>query len=718
MCGFSGLVFASANQLMGAGLSRERFDACAARVAHRGGDGEGSATLAHAWLAHHRLAFQDVAQGGQPFTASDGDATIVFNGEVYNHATLRPPLERAGVTFRTRSDTETLVELVRAEGIAAASDKLEGEYAFLVAHEGGRRVVASRDAFGVKPLFFWFEGLDTASLAMASPTYTFRAGAFAFASEMKALPIRKAWNRDGALRQFTGLFEPLRTPLEGVIALPGGAVLEAVLEGGAYTVRIALATEPVRIRARGLDAPEGRDLREAFAAAMGESVVDRLLSDVELGVYLSGGVDSKTVGHELSRHLRAHAGTGAGARPLKSFTVGFAARAFDETAEALAFARAQGFDAHVLEVDDAALAYSYPIAVAHSENIQPYTNGAAKWWLSRFARRSVHGVLTGDGADELLCGYPSFRYAAWWKFALRGRSGATTDTSAARIARVPLGSRWRDALYVKRFLSEAADPWLAGSSSEGRGDDFVDSLAAWGVAHPLFGQVRAIARTLFPSASEADAWLAEQGPSVRGWFALGFPGGVDTTDPENALLCWQAYFCRTHLPVQVLNWVGDRMEMANTLEGRTPFLSKRLRSLVRSLPDRALVAGFLDKAILRRSYLPRLGAFARTPKRQFGAPFLDNETLLARYPAAPALSAIGVDPIAALGRLRGGAGRGSAAPATDARSRYEATHVASALQTAVSFGIVHRALVEERPPPRDLALEENVLARGTRTPPP
>jgi len=694
MCGFAGLAFANVSRVERLGLTPAHFEECARRVAHRGGDGEGIATLAHVWLAHHRLAFQDVRAGGQPFFSSDGDAAILFNGEIYNHLALRSVLTaKWGMHFGTRSDTETLVEGVRLEG-ESFLEAVDGEYAFVVAQQQGRRIRGFRDAFGVKPLFLYLEDVDTATFAEARAEYEVRTPLLAFASEMKALPLSLKWNREGALRQFVGLFEPLRTPFENVIALPAGARFDARLEGSGeechYVVRVTLPEVPVRDEAGGRlhfrqeeDERDFEAIAEEFATHFAEGVTARLLSDVELGVYLSGGVDSKAVGYELSRHLRAR-----GLPRLKSFTIGFAERAFDETQEALAFARDQGFEAHALEVDAAALAYSYPIAVAHSENLQPYTNGAAKWWLSRFARTHVHGVLTGDGADELLCGYPSFRYCAWWKFAARG-------------------SEWRKDVYKKRFLAHAENPWLAGSSSAGGGADFLQSLAMWGVAHPLFGQVRAIARTLFPSDESADAWLQAQGPSVRSWFLFGFRGTTDVSLPANALLAWQNYFCRTHLPVQVLNWVGDRMEMANTLEGRTPFLSRGLRTFVRSLPDAALVAGFTDKAILRKAYVPRLGAFARTPKKQFGAPFLDNATLLARHPAHAALEALGLDADAVQRRLQPtSAVSTNVSPAEDA---YERTHRESALQTLVSLGIVHATLVGGESISRDRAYEDSIL---------
>jgi asparagine synthase (glutamine-hydrolysing) len=596
-----------------------------------------------------------------------------------------------------------------AEG-SAFRNRLDGEFAFVVAQKDGRLLTAQRDAFGVKPLFFFLQGVDTASFAEARAEYRFHTSLIAFGSEIKALAAPRVWNRDGALRQFTGLFEPVRTPFSNIIALPAGATFEARLVSpglrheATYECTLRLDETPVRDSPHGRFLFSERELAAEFRHAFRNSVTDRLLSDVELGVYLSGGVDSKAVGYELARHLAAVKGKERH-KPLKSFTIGFESpaaetSAYDETTEALAFAHAHGFHPHTLSVSDDCLAYSYPIAVEHSENLQPYTNGAAKWWLSRFTREHVHGVLTGDGADELLCGYPSFRYCAWWKFANRGATHVGQNPR-------PLGATWRDALYAKRFHSDASNPWVAGSSSAGHGDDFLSSLALWGVAHPLFGQVRTITRALFPSTprgiAEADAWLAAQGPSVKSWFLFGHQGAYDAADPQNVLFLWQNYFCKTHLPVQVLNWVGDRMEMANTLEGRTPFLSKRLRDFTRGLGDAALVSGFTDKAILRAAYVPSLGSFARTPKKQFGAPFLNNKALLKAYPPHAALGALGLDADPLLARLD--SVKSSTLPA------FEATHLASALQTCVALGIVSRTLVEERPVERNAAFEARTLAR-------
>jgi asparagine synthase (glutamine-hydrolysing) len=221
--------------------------------------------------------------------------------------------------------------------------------------------------------------------------------------------------------------------------------------------------------------------------------------------------------------------------------------------------------------------------------VQPYTNGAAKWWLSNFTSQYVSGVLTGDGADELLCGYPSFRYANWWKFAMR-------------TGQHDLGTSWRDSVYQKKFLSHQKNPWLTGSSHLGTGSDFVQSLLLWGIAHPLFDEIKSIACALLGE-NEGMEFLKNQRESIKSWFAFGLSDDPTfLTDSENTLLLWQNYFFKTHLPVQVLNWVGDRMEMANTLEGRTPFLSRKMRDFIRNQPDVELVRGFQEKSILRRAY--------------------------------------------------------------------------------------------------------------------
>jgi asparagine synthase (glutamine-hydrolysing) len=697
MCGFSGVLFADETVRDGYSPGIAGFRRAAARVAHRGDSDHRERLLPRLWLNHYRLAFQDVAAGVQPMPSADGRHVIVFNGEVYNHLALRPAIvARSGVGFRTRSDTETLIEGWKAFG-AGFFERLEGEYAFVIAATNGSELVAHRDRYGVKPLFLHADGVDSALFATCRESYAYRCGTLEFSSEVKGLASERSWNRDGLLRQFVGLFEPIRTPFDRVIQLPPGGRLEVARDPAGLACRLWTFTEPVRVRP---DAATD-DAETAFVDRMRLSVQERLLSDVELGVYLSGGVDSKVVAYELARLAPP-------GQTMKAFTIGFSQAGYDETAEALRFAAHAGFDPHVLRIDDVALNYAYPLAVQNSELVQPFTNGAAKWWLSLFTRQYVHGVLTGDGADELLCGYPSYRYANWWKFIVRGRGEARTMADLERLlATHPLGSRRRDSLYRSRFASHAANPWLAGSSAAGSGQDFVDSLAMLGVPHPLFGQVRAIAAAVL-GRQAADEWIGQQAQSVQSWFYAGLEHlAGEREDPRHSLLLWQNYFARTHLPTLILNWVGDRMEMANTLEGRTPFLSDRLRRFVQGLPDRLMVSGLRDKILMRRAYRDLLGGdFAATPKKQFNAPFLDSDRLAVEFAVDDIFAETGLNPALKAASLTDAADR--AAPADP----YQATHLRAAYQTALAAGIVNHSIVQRRELPRDPALERRYLERG------
>ncbi len=692
MCGFSGILFSSASAQADFAPGLAGFRQAAERVAHRGDTDHNEYLQGRLWLSHYRLAFQDLQAGAQPMRSEDGEHVIIFNGEVYNHLQLRPAIERAGYAFRTRSDTETLLQGYRAFGTDFFS-RLDGEFAFVILRTDGRELIAHRDHFGVKPLFLHLEGVDNRRFACHEKRYVFTCPSIEVASEIKGLASPKRWNREGLLRQFVGLYEPVCTPFDNIIQLPPGAVLEARRQGDHFDCLLHTRTTPIRNQARHTPPASLDD----FEAVFRESVADRLLSDVELGVYLSGGVDSKAVAYELSRTART---------PIKSFTVGFTQAGYDESAEALDFARHLGFAPHLLTIDDAALNYAYPLAVQTSEVVQPYTNGSAKWWLSHFTRQYVSGVLTGDGADEVLCGYPSYRYASWWKQAMRSRGPATSvEAVLALLDRFPLGSKVRDGLYMSRFSAHGKNPWLSGSSAAGTGQDFVDSLRLLGIPHPLFGQIQAISRTLL--GEQADDWLAAQGQSLRSWYGAGFDEPVCLADPEQSLLLWQNYFAKTHLPVLILNWVGDRMEMSNTLEGRTPFLSKKMRELIRQQPDRALISGLKDKVLLRQSYARRFpAAFAHKPKKQFNAPFLADTQLMNQYDTRHIFSQTGLGDDHTLTQLL------QAIDQHRETDPYLATHLQSTCQTAICLSIVHHSLVENRHIERDRAFEQGYLDKG------
>lgn len=695
MCGYSGILFLtkSVRDNFSRGLSG--FRDASRRIAHRGDQKRREFLSDLSWLSHYRLAFQDVESGAQPMLSSDKSHVIIFNGEVYNHLELRPAIcDHSGIVFQTRSDTETLIEGWKAFG-NAFFEQLEGEYSFIILDIKGTELVAHRDRFGVKPLFLRGKEVNTRNFASYAQKYRFQTECIEFSSEIKGLASSKTWCRNGLLRQFVGLYEPICTPFDNIFQVPPGGIFQAIRGSNGFECTLRTNGVPIRISAQNdVSASE-----KTFANTFSSSVSDRLLSDVELGVYLSGGIDSKAVAYELG-HLSNHK------HPMKSFTVGFEQSAFDETDEAVRFAKHVGLTPHVLKVDSSALNYSYPLAVQNSELVQPYTNGAAKWWLSLFARQYVKGVLTGDGADEILCGYPSYRYASWWKSIMRSRGQAKTASEALQlIEKIPLGTLNRDKLYLEKFSSHTKNPWLSGSSAAGTGQDFIDSLRLMGVPHPLFGQIKAITEALLGE-KNAEQWLKEQSKSVRSWFSAGLDN-VDLCNPENTLLVWQNYFAKTHLPTLILNWVGDRMEMANTLEGRTPFLSNKMRQLIYKQPDKVLISGLRDKVLLRRTYSKLIGQeFAYTPKKQFNAPFLDSDKLIKQYDTESIFIETGISEELTLESLL------NKADLLEKNNPYLATHLRSVHQTAISLSIVNKTIVKNDEITRNIEFEKKYLHSG------
>ena len=357
--------------------------------------------------------------------------------------------------------------------------------------------------------------------------------------------------------------------------------------------------------------------------------------------------------------------------------MGFEGADYDETGDVKKFLAAYpNLKGRALRTNDSALEYSYPHAIYASELVQPYTNGAAKWWLSRFARRHVRGVLTGDGADELFCGYPSYRYLAWWDF-YRRHPGKPRST-----------------LFAER-VGGKSKPWEKGLSSRPDGRDLLAGCKSLGWLHPLFAQVE----------SGGELWVGARHPELIERERADILSYVAPDSGLSSLNIWQNYFLHTHFPTHVLNWVGDRMEMANTLEGRPIFLSNATREFFRTLPDHYLVRGMRDKAVLRKAYAKELGAFASTPKKQFNAPFLLDGALGKHFLGAKALcDANIIDPVrVALAQKR----------RRESQDPLEKSFAEIFLQNCLVTQMLDQYLVRGQAPLRDLSREEKFLDEHT-----
>ncbi|MGZ3656332.1 MAG: asparagine synthetase B family protein [Bdellovibrionota bacterium] len=664
MCGFLGVYQSSQRNWLPDEIAR--FRASFARLSHRGNTSSGERVdLPGGALFHYRLAFRDLTEGKQPLTDSLGRATIIYNGELYGFRALREELS-AKFEFRTKSDTEVILAAYLEFGDSFLN-RLDGEYAFVIFDHRDGSLRAARDPFGVKPLFWTSAAIKGPSLRAYAERYSLDLGEeLFFASEMKGLPVKLEWDARGLDRLFLSLHEEMGTSFRNVFALTPGSLLTARRSGGGWK---AVIERKAKKRRRPATRASFEVKADELRGILRETVRNKLDSDVPLGAYLSGGIDSRIAAFEMGR---------AGAQ-IETFTVGFEGADYDETGDVKKFLAAYpNLQGRALRTNNEALEYSYPHAIYASELVQPYTNGSAKWWLSRFARRHVRGVLTGDGADELFCGYPSYRYLAWWEFYRRhpGKARAT--------------------LFAERTGGKEK-PWEKGLSSRPDGTDLLASIEALGWAHPLFAQVESVG--VFWKGKEFRAILQRERGDLLSYIAP--DSGL------SSLTQWQNYFLHTHFPAHVLNWVGDRMEMANTLEGRPIFLSNATRNFFRDLPDHYLVRGMRDKAVLRKAYSKELGGFAATPKKQFNAPFLLDGSLGQEFLGDEALRRTGlIDPVQ-VARARKARQEG--------KNALERSFADIFLQNCLVTQMLDQYLVRGQAPQRDIPREEKFLDDHTET---
>lgn len=682
MCGFLG-IYAPPQQP----LQREKeayFRSRAKNLAHRGNSGEGSEFHDRYALFHYRLAFRDLADGKQPLQDKKKRATILFNGELYNFRPLRDELKE-GYDFQTKSDTEVILAGYLKYG-AEVVHQIDGEYAFVIFDHRTGQVFAARDPFGVKPLF-WGNGDSSPApqLREFRDQYHFSLnGQLQFASEIKGLAFPVRWDTRGHRRCMLSLYEEMGTSFEGIFSLAPGATFLASPENAGWKISIQRNISFDR-KKDSFSKTSFEDRSKELKDIIAENVQWKLDSDVPLGAYLSGGIDSRIAAFEMGKTQGK----------IETFTVGFEHPDYDETPEVKAFLTShKNLQGRALKTTAAALEYSYPHAIYASELVQPYTNGGAKWWLSKFARRYVRGVLTGDGSDELFCGYPSYRYLAWWKFYQRS-PGA-----------------FRSELFSKRVVGTKEKFWEKGLSSYPDGSDLQESIQTFGWAHPLFAQIQSLAQLHFGS-GKGDYFQSER-DAILSYLQLDSKDSSSKKGPsknhpsknvkESPLTQWQNYFLRTHFPTHVLNWVGDRMEMANTLEGRPIFLSKKIGNFCRQSPDHHLVRGMKDKAILRKAYADSLGKFSRTPKKQFNAPFQIDGKLAKEYLSDAFVQEAGVLDSSKIAMAKS---------LLQSQDPLQKSFAQIYLQNCLVTQMLHRFFVLDQAPERDSNFEETFLDQHT-----
>ncbi len=538
MCGIAGVLDASA----GEAEVRATLTAMSDVIAHRGPDDAGfhvaSVSTGHVvGLAHRRLSIIDLSTGHQPIGNADGSVQLVFNGEIYNYLELREELVAKGYSFSTASDSETIVHAYAEWGEDCVT-RFRGMFAFALWDSGQERLLLARDPFGKKPLFLYQ-----------------RDESLYFGSEIKAVlaapAVKTEPDTQAVIDYFGYRYVPgPQTLFTGITKLDPGSI--ALWHNGRLDVRRYWSPPDSRPRPR--VAPPA-DVPAAFLAKLDESVRIRMVSDVPFGAFLSGGIDSSAIVALMTRHS---------AQPVKTFAVGFDQAGYSELEHARTVAERFGTDHHELIVSPDSLMEHLPKLVWHRDAPVAEPSDIPIYLLSLEASRTVKMVLTGEGSDELLGGYPKH----------------FTEQFAGGYQLIPAQLR-------RRVLTPAVN------------------------ALPFaFRRVKTAVATLD---------LADHDTRMIRWFGALRPEQVEdllaiTPDPDrvrsrvpfssapgNSALRRILYFDQTSwLPDNLLER-GDRMTMAASIEARMPFMDVELAAFCSALPDQWRVHRQVRKYVLRQA---------------------------------------------------------------------------------------------------------------------
>ncbi len=563
MCGIAGIL----NLRDAPAPDRTQLSAMIRALHHRGPDGQGFFLDAHCGLAHARLSIIDLSGGAQPIRNEDGSIQVVFNGEIFNYLELRADLQRQGHHFYTESDTEVIVHLYEQHGLRFV-DHLNGQFAIALWDRNHRRLVLARDRVGIRPLL-----------------YTRANGRLLFASEAKALftlpEVPRALNFSalGDVMTYWSTLSP-DTIFRGIHSVPPGHIL--VIEPGREQLERywdwEFPEEPPRAD-RPVDS-YAEELRELLS----DAVRLQLRADVTVGAYLSGGLDSSAISALVHRYNR---------EPLITFSIAFEDPEFDESAFQTQMAAHLG-TRHTRELcRKSDIAAVFPRVIRHTETPVLRTAPAPLMMLSGKVREyGIKVVLTGEGADEVFAGYDLFKEAKVRRFWARNPQ-----------------SKWRPGLLDRLY------PYLRHSPA-----------AARAISRRFYGQ--GLDQTESVTFAHMPRWVTTQ----RNWQFFSAPVKAELTDPDasSRLLARvptsvSRYFplgrdqyveAHTLLSGYLLASQGDRVAMANSVEGRFPFLDHRVIEFANRLPPALKIRGLTEKFILRRAVRDLLPADVATRTKQ------------------------------------------------------------------------------------------------------
>ncbi len=558
MCGISGFVERLPGENRNATI-RRMSDA----IAHRGPDGHGYYQDDWASLGHRRLSIIDVAAGNQPMTNETGDLWIVYNGEIFNHAALREQLERAGHRYVSRCDTETILHAWEQYGEDCVSH-FRGMFSFAIWDKTRRQLFCARDRLGIKPFYYFWNGRT-----------------FVFASEIKALfghPSVSPSLRTSALPEYFtfGYGSGEETMFEGIRKLMPG-----------HTLLLEMNREPSIRKYWDVPNPAPEDGSRTDGEWIAEtrrrveeSVEMRLMSDVPLGMFLSGGVDSSAIAAMIRRMTDG---------PVKTFSVGYAEAPFSELSYAAEVARLIGTDHHEVVIGMEDFFSALPRLVWHEDEPIAWPSSVSLHFVSQLAAREVKVVLTGEGSDELFAGYGRY---GWTRLNLQLLSAyqRLAPASLRRIVRSQIATNPMLSRDIRRKL---------GHSFLGR-EESIESLYVDNFYSP------------FPAAERAQLLKQSQGGEYDNFL------GYWNSRSSGSLLQRMLFTDQKTYLVELL-MKQDQMSMASSIESRVPFLDHTLVEFAMSVPDRLKIHVNTQKHIFKEAVSDLLPA-GIVHRRKMGFP--------------------------------------------------------------------------------------------------
>jgi asparagine synthase (glutamine-hydrolysing) len=547
MCGINGIAFSSRS---GRTVSRPQLEAMRDVIRHRGPDDEGLFIDRNVGLGHRRLAIVDVAAGHQPMTNEDNSLHIIYNGEIYNHADYREWLESRGHVYKTHCDTETILHLYEEHGVNCV-EHLRGMFAFAIWDQRKQELFIARDRLGVKPLYYFHAG--DGSLYFGSEIKTiFAAGALKPELNYAALPDYLA---NHAPSGETTLFRGVKR------LLPGHTM---VWRDGRIEIKRYWDVSFVKAKDEGRS---DKDYIEEWRELFRTSVKLRLMADVPLGMFLSGGIDSSAIAAMMSTMVD---------EPIKTFSVAFREREANELEYARLVAEKYETDHHEVVVSPEDFFAALPNLIWHEDEPLAHPSSVALYFVSQLASKHVKVVLTGEGSDELLAGYARYwktlQNLAWGSRYHKLTPGVVKNGVRTLLGALPDGSRGKQKL-LRTFLALSPDIESL----------YLDNFAVY-------------SRQKQPRLLTSEA-REQIGSNVDPYRVI--HDMMESTDAESLLDRLLYSDLKTYLHELLMK--QDQMSMAASIESRVPFLDHKLVEFTSSLPERLKLRGSTTKYILRES---------------------------------------------------------------------------------------------------------------------